>query len=187
MKEKIIRESIDLFDEKGFIETSIQDIVGNIGVTKGTFYYYFESKQELLRDIHLSYLQELLEEQQIILGDKDKNHIDKLYSVIYLLIRKIKSHGPNARILFREMRHLTKENMEQIKKKRKEFRNNFKAMIEEGIQVGEFKNNIRSDILAIGILSMTNRSYYWYNPDGEIDERELVDLYLELILNGIKA
>lgn len=187
MKEKIIRESIDLFDKKGFIETSIQDIVGNIGVTKGTFYYYFESKQELLRDIHLSYLQELLEEQEIILKNKDKNYIDKLYSVIYLLIRKIKSHGPNARILFREMRHLTQENMEQIRKKRKEFRINFQVMIEDGIQVGEFKNNIRSDILTIGILSITNRSYYWYNPDGEINEEELADLYLEFILNGVKG
>ncbi|RKQ35741.1 TetR/AcrR family transcriptional regulator [Oceanobacillus halophilus] len=187
MKENIIRKSIELFDEKGFIETSIQDIVGNIGVTKGTFYYYFNSKQELLRDIHLSYLQELLGEQQIILEDKDKNYIDKLYGIIYLLIKKIKSHGPNARILFREMRHLNQSNMDQIKKKRKEFRNNFQLMIEEGVQVGEFNNNVRSDILTIGILSIANRSYYWYNSDGEIGEKELVDLYLELILNGIKA
>lgn len=186
MKEKIIRESIDLFDKKGFIETSIQDIVGNIGVTKGTFYYYFKTKQELLKDIHLSYLQELSEEQKVILEDRDKNYTEKLYSILYLLISKIKSHGPNARILFREMRHLTEENMEQIKQKRKEFRMNFQMIIEEGIRVGEFNNNIRSDILTFGILSMANRSYYWYNPEGEIKEKELAELYLELLLNGMK-
>ena len=48
MKRKIIEESIDLFDKKGFNNTSIQNIVDSIGVTKGTFYYYFSSKQELL-------------------------------------------------------------------------------------------------------------------------------------------
>ena len=186
MKEKIIRESIELFDEKGFIETSIQDIVGNIGVTKGTFYYYYESKQDLLRDIHLSYIQELLEEQKTILNNQDKKYTEKLYSIIYLLISKIKSHGPNARIFFREMRHLNQENMDQIKEKRKEFRKNFQTMIEEGIQVGEFNNNIRPDILTFGILSMTNRSYYWFDPHGEVSEEGLADIYLELIKNGIK-
>lgn len=41
MKEKIIEVSIDLFGKHGFTETSIQDIVDGLGVTKGTFYYYF--------------------------------------------------------------------------------------------------------------------------------------------------
>jgi AcrR family transcriptional regulator len=38
MKEKIIQQSIQLFGEKGFKETSIQDIVDSLSVTKGTFY-----------------------------------------------------------------------------------------------------------------------------------------------------
>ena len=73
MRKKIIEESIDLFDKKGFNKTSIQNIVDSIGVTKGTFYYYFNSKQELLRDIHLSYIQELLYEQEIVINEKNSN------------------------------------------------------------------------------------------------------------------
>ena len=38
MKEKITEQSVKLFQEKGFSETSIQDIVDLLGVTKGTFY-----------------------------------------------------------------------------------------------------------------------------------------------------
>ena len=46
MKQKIKNTSISLFEQKGFAETSIQDIVDSLGVTKGTFYYYFASKEE---------------------------------------------------------------------------------------------------------------------------------------------
>jgi len=44
MKEKITIESIRLFEMKGFSETSIQDIVDAIGVTKGTFIIIFHVK-----------------------------------------------------------------------------------------------------------------------------------------------
>ncbi|MES9741731.1 helix-turn-helix domain-containing protein, partial [Priestia megaterium] len=53
MKDLMMERSIQLFAQKGFKETSIQDIVNELNVTKGTFYYYFKSKQELLMDIHL--------------------------------------------------------------------------------------------------------------------------------------
>ena len=38
----------ELFEEKGFENTSVDDIVAKLGVAKGLFYYYFESKEMLL-------------------------------------------------------------------------------------------------------------------------------------------
>ena len=38
----------ELFEKKGFEETSVDDIVARMGVAKGLFYYYFESKDVLL-------------------------------------------------------------------------------------------------------------------------------------------
>ena len=40
-----------LFTEKGFENTSIDDIVQRVGVAKGLFYYYFKSREELLANI----------------------------------------------------------------------------------------------------------------------------------------
>ncbi|MDN4493520.1 TetR/AcrR family transcriptional regulator [Ureibacillus aquaedulcis] len=186
MRGRIIKESIDLFDKKGFSKTSIQDIVDAIGVTKGTFYYYFKSKQELLRDIHLNYILELLKEQEIILNDEFISCKEKMNRLIYLIIRNIKIHGKSARVFTREVRHLDNEQVKSVNAYRKEFRLNLQKLIEEGIAKGEFRENLRSDIVIFGILGMVNRSYNWYNPDGEVSEEELVNIYMDLILNGIK-
>lgn len=186
MRGRIIKESIDLFDKKGFSKTSIQDIVDTIGVTKGTFYYYFKSKQELLRDIHLNYIMELLKEQEMILDDEFITCKEKMNRLIFLIIKNIKIHGKSARVFTREVRHLDEEQVKSVNAYRREFRLNLQKLIEEGIAKGEFRENLRSDIVIFGILGMVNRSYNWYNPDGEVSEEELVSIYMDLILNGIK-
>lgn len=50
-KEAIIRTSEKLFFEKGYDETSIQDILDALSISKGGFYHYFESKIALLEEI----------------------------------------------------------------------------------------------------------------------------------------
>jgi TetR/AcrR family transcriptional repressor of nem operon len=51
LKEKIIRESLRLFSLKGFISTSIHDIMENAKTSKGGLYYHFKSKDDLLVEV----------------------------------------------------------------------------------------------------------------------------------------
>jgi AcrR family transcriptional regulator len=44
---KLLDTAFQLFADKGFKKTSIQDIVDNAGVAKGTFYLYFKDKYEI--------------------------------------------------------------------------------------------------------------------------------------------
>jgi AcrR family transcriptional regulator len=185
MRQKILEKSIYLFDQKGFTGTSIQEIVDVLGVSKGTFYYYYKNKEELLKDIHLRYIENLIAEQDKILQDSVKDYKEQLYQIVYMVIRNIRTQRPIARIFFREMRHLSEKHMDEIHVKRNVFRGNYQTMIEAGIKKGEFTNTLRPDILTFGILGMTNWSYYWFNPDGEISEEELTKTYINILLHGI--
>ncbi|PKL57783.1 MAG: hypothetical protein CVV34_05725 [Methanomicrobiales archaeon HGW-Methanomicrobiales-5] len=51
VKERIIRESIRLFLANGFKGTSVEEITKAAGVGKGTLYWYFKSKDEILQSI----------------------------------------------------------------------------------------------------------------------------------------
>lgn len=50
-KESIIKTAERLFFERGYDETSIQDILDALSISKGGFYHYFESKIALLEEI----------------------------------------------------------------------------------------------------------------------------------------
>ncbi|MFC1489455.1 TetR/AcrR family transcriptional regulator, partial [Thermodesulfobacteriota bacterium] len=47
LKEKMIYESLKLFSLKGFLSTSIQDILTSANTSKGGFYNHFKSKEDL--------------------------------------------------------------------------------------------------------------------------------------------
>ena len=51
LKEKIIRESLRLFSLKGFISTSVHDIMENAKTSKGGLYNHFKSKDDLLVEV----------------------------------------------------------------------------------------------------------------------------------------
>ncbi|AQU78123.1 MULTISPECIES: TetR/AcrR family transcriptional regulator [Planococcus] len=184
MKNDIKQKSILLFEKKGFSDTSIQDIVETLGVTKGTFYYYFTSKEQLLMDIHVSYIDDLLERQETVRLNQLSNR-KKLEELIALLIIDIANHGPSGKVFFREMRHLCEDNAREVKRKREKFRKNLEAIISEGIAQNEFKKELEPGIIAFAILGVTNWSYQWFNPSGEISADRLARVYSDLIFNGI--
>lgn len=186
MKENIIEQSIRLFVSKGFSETSIQDIVDSLGVTKGTFYYYFNSKEELLMDIHLLYINELLLLQQKILEDDSKDCKTKLYELVRLLIKKIEKQGSSARVFYREMRNLKEKNLHEIIQKRDAFRLELQELIQTGIAQKEFRQDLDSSIVTFAILGICNWSYSWFNPKGPLTDEEVIHTFVEMILNGIR-
>lgn len=47
----IVNSAINLFYERGYIDTKVEDITKDAGVAKGTFYTYFKSKDDLIYNI----------------------------------------------------------------------------------------------------------------------------------------
>lgn len=51
MRERIIESAWNLFYEKGYEQTTINDIIKESGVSKGSFYYHFKGKETLLNTL----------------------------------------------------------------------------------------------------------------------------------------
>jgi AcrR family transcriptional regulator len=49
-----------LFFEKGYEKTSVNDIIEKVGVAKGTFYHYFKSKEDLLDQLVNQFIEKSL-------------------------------------------------------------------------------------------------------------------------------
>jgi len=46
-KERIVRTATNLFSSHGYTATSVDDVISAVGITKGAFYHYFNSKEHL--------------------------------------------------------------------------------------------------------------------------------------------
>ncbi|OLS35148.1 TetR family transcriptional regulator [Bacillus sp. MRMR6] len=75
-KQHVIKMAHQLFIDKGYQATSIQDILDYSGISKGTFYNYFSSKSELLIAIYKSIYKKLQKERNEILIGQNPSDIE---------------------------------------------------------------------------------------------------------------
>ncbi|MGD2269103.1 MAG: TetR/AcrR family transcriptional regulator [Desulfobacterales bacterium] len=79
LKEKIIHESLKLFSLKGFLSTSIQDILSAANTSKGGFYNHFNSKEDLFFQV--------LDEARKIWREKNLSDFDEIKSPLEKIIK----------------------------------------------------------------------------------------------------
>jgi AcrR family transcriptional regulator len=82
-KAEIMDTAERLFETKGYEETSVNDILQEIGIAKGTFYYYFKSKDEIMDAVIERNIDRQIQGLITIVEDKQCNALEKLRRIIY--------------------------------------------------------------------------------------------------------
>lgn len=72
VKEAIVQASLDLFADKGVVETYVRDISRRAGIRESTLYYYFSGKEDIINSISDEYNQMVLTTFRKIIMDASK-------------------------------------------------------------------------------------------------------------------
>lgn len=81
-KAEILDTAERLFATKGYAQTTILDILNEIGIAKGTFYYYFKSKEEVMNSIISRIVDERVVIAKKIANDPKLPAIQKMLNII---------------------------------------------------------------------------------------------------------
>ena len=100
-KLRIIEESMKLFAEKGYHATSIQEIAKRSEVSKGAFYLYFNSKEELTVGIFEYYTSMVMSKVEAI-QKQDKDSTTKLVEQLKMFFDLITNHKEYVIMHFRD-------------------------------------------------------------------------------------
>ncbi len=164
LKEKIILESLKLFSLKGFIGTSIHDILTAANTSKGGFYNHFKSKEDLFFQV--------LEEARRIWREKNlkglediENPIDKIkkflenFRDLYL---KDAENFPGGCIFITFIVELNDQRPHLSREVNKGFvglKAMIKRLLDEGRESGELSNDVSTsditEMLFVGMLGAT--------------------------------
>ena len=81
--QKILNAALELFGTKGYEATSISDIVAEAGVSKGLIYHYFDSKEDLLRQMIDNMGEEAEEVMEKILSEDPKESLRNIFKLFF--------------------------------------------------------------------------------------------------------
>ncbi|MFB6262866.1 MAG: TetR/AcrR family transcriptional regulator, partial [Bradymonadaceae bacterium] len=105
-REEALKEAaIEVFSRRGFHDAKVSEIVDEVGVAKGTFYQYYDSKEQLFREILSDFLGMVLEtianwEPRAL--DSREALRDELQRVGLELTRLLRDHRGLTTIFFTE-------------------------------------------------------------------------------------
>lgn len=90
-KNAIIKSAINLFKEKGYYRTSVDEIVKKAGIAKGTYYYYFKQKEDVLLTIIRNDFDSYFDLPERIAFSNELNAIEKFEKILNALFVSLNS------------------------------------------------------------------------------------------------
>ncbi|MDA2240240.1 TetR/AcrR family transcriptional regulator [Bacillus cereus group sp. Bc222] len=81
-RKEILETAERLFITKGYTKTTVNDILKEIGIAKGTFYHYFKSKEEVMDEIIMRVIKEDVAKAKVIVSNPNIPVLEKLFRVL---------------------------------------------------------------------------------------------------------
>jgi len=185
-REEIIRAAAILFRRQGFDATSMQDIAAAVGMLKGSLYYHFASKEELLNEVVNRGVDRLLAGAEPIFASPDLGPREKLRQLIRNHLLHLAQNNDSLVIASYVADKLEKEHRKAYVAKRDRYEGFLRQVVVEGIAAGEFPP-VDVKLTVWAILGMCNWSIQWYRPDGPYSAEYIADYMSHLICDLMLA
>ena len=178
--EAILTEAAMLFTQKGYSATSLDDVSGQLQITKTALYHYVKNKNELL---YLCYLRSL-ERTEDCYKAADAEGKTGLEKVISYLRHDAKS-GLIAMTPLTELNAIVDQTRKKdLAKRLDKCEKKFISFIKQGIADGSISAGDPEEISHF-ILSASRDILKWYDPHSDDPISELVERFITLFTQGL--
>ncbi|MBR0598300.1 TetR/AcrR family transcriptional regulator [Sinanaerobacter chloroacetimidivorans] len=199
-RSQLLEAAMEEFMVKSYEDASLNNIIKNAGISKGTFYYHFKDKQAL----YLTLLELAVEAKLEFLtrnigkfsnNEEKRNFFDILKLQGRVGVEFAKTHPKYYRMgmmftrekgnkIYDVAKKLLGSNTEKV----------FEEMIEEAIERGDFKNNISKDFILRIITHLFvhyDEIFSYYDDDGtawDFDSMlDQFDHFVDFIQYGLRS
>ncbi len=183
MEEEIIRVAIQCFSERGYQNTTLDDIVSQVNISRVTFYTYFKSKETLLKTIfervNTTYQQGLEEIFAQPLSCREKLRQAALFQIM-----SVTNKLPLARIFFREEANVPSDTAALVVATQRRRDRLLEQEIEKGIRSGEVINE-HPRLLTQAFVGMCSWLYRWYQPGEPVSPEDIVRVFTRVLEAGL--
>ncbi|MHB0953780.1 MAG: TetR/AcrR family transcriptional regulator [Allorhizobium sp.] len=185
---QILDAAFEEFVANGFTATRIEDIADRIGVTKGTIYVYFPTKEELFAAMidHISVpLEELLRDSAGLKG----TCVERLQSLLLLFYEMVSKDRPSReliRIVISEGSRFPQVIHAHHDKLIEPLFALTQSLLDEGVSTGEFRNApaaLAPVIVAPIITMMIEKLIFGHQRDDDLPS--YIRAHLDLVMNGL--
>jgi AcrR family transcriptional regulator len=189
--QELLAAAIDLFVERGFASTRLEDVARRAGVSKGTLYLYFENKEELFKAVVRNNIVPVIGDAESSVAEFDGHSAELLRSVMMGWWDRIGAHKVSCIIKlvmaeagnFPELATFYQE--EVINRGTRMI----SSMLERGIARGEFRPinvaQVTQVLIAPMLMLVTWKHSVGPCERGSLEPQAFLDAFLDMALHGL--
>lgn len=178
----VLQAAAQLFNERGFHATSLDDIAARLNVTKPTLYYYVKNKDEILLQCVSKGLQMMLEGIAASRAAGGKA-IDQLMTCMQVYARIVTQDFGMCLIRVGD-EQVPPESRKELRRLKSAIDQEFRRLVAEGVAEGSIQPcdpKITAFVIA-GALSWIGR---WYQPGGEYTAEQVAQQCIATLCDGV--
>jgi TetR/AcrR family transcriptional regulator, cholesterol catabolism regulator len=183
--EEVLQSAANIFFAKGYHATSIEDVARDVGMLKGSLYYYIKSKDDLLFRLLLAGIEDSDAHiaRQI---DPQSDPVEQLERAIRAQIDYIIENRVQFGLFLHEFDSLSGKRQHKLISVMSRYNSRFVELVRRAQEQGQL---IQGEpwIIVNGILGMCNWLYRWYDPDQATDSEQIKSVFVRMIFEGIRT
>lgn len=185
--ERIHDAAAALFAERGFHATRMQDVAEAVDMQKGSLYYYFSSKEDLLVSLVESRVGAALDRLRTIVDDGTPIDV-RVRSAVAGHLTVFQERADVYTIFNSEKLHsISRDTAEKVDELGREYERLWADLLSDGVAAGAFRRDLDVPVTVKAILGMCNMTLSWFRPGGRLTIGEVAGRFADLVLVGISA
>lgn len=152
-KKRIIEAAKLLFSQKGYLGTSIEDIISAAGSSKGNLYHHFSSKEGLFLYLIREQIEQWLEQWEMKRSEY-KTFEEVLYGLAHHVALDLENPLARAAEEFSSSETANPRVLEEIVTEIQKQREVFLQVIREGIEKGHLQSNVAAEDLSVILYAL---------------------------------
>ncbi|NEW04744.1 TetR/AcrR family transcriptional regulator [Paenibacillus sp. SYP-B3998] len=186
-RNEILDAAMELFNTKGYEHTSVSDIVKKVGVSQGTFYYYFKSKEEIANTAHERSLSARLFFVKNVIEDTSLSALEKLRKVLLQGFPTPESDKVILEYLHDESNSVLHQKW--LVAKITAFTPYLTEIVQQGIKEGVFRLDLDTsgevtEFLLVGISFLFDRGLFNWSDEELTRKYQALEKIVDALLGG---
>ena len=145
-RDKLLEAACETFGQKGYLATSVDDLLGVAGVSPSNFYYHFKSKEKLAYEVLDRTFETVRRELAPIFVNRKMTATGKLEQLHREFVRKMAEKGCCGGCPLGNLAQELSDSHPGFRKRLAEFfeecMEGFAGIVKQGVDSGEFRRNI---------------------------------------------
>ena len=186
----ILQVAEEVLMEKGYYETSIDEIAARVGIAKGTVYLHFPSKEDLVISIFERDMQQLLQYIDSTMSSAltARGKIEAIFDLMHggIISKRMQllysiSNSGGLRHLLVEKKGCLREIWDQLSAR-------LNSLLEEGKAAGEFDSSLPTMVMLSAFYSLLSpKNYDRLMAEGQMSGDEVAKNLKRIYFKGISA